>query len=300
MKKLNGGVLTPVCSPCDEHDRFLPEEFARSVHQCLQSSVDGIYVCGGTGEGLKMRLEERKEACEIAVEAAARCDKRVLVQIGAHTWRDALELAEHAANAGADAVSSVPLPGASPAELVEYYRAVAAAAGLDTIIYYTPQSSQTVEQVLECLRLPGVTGIKSSSNDFFFTMRLLAELPEGKILFNGKDEYTVPAAAQGAHGGIGMWANVFPEAYADLFRLAKAGCYREAFALQGSLNALCCIAVRMGLLPSFACILHYLGRWDRVFRTPAAQFDASFYQSFLEQAEPLLLELSTYGKGAPS
>lgn len=174
---------------------------------------------------------------------------------------------------------------------------MAAASGLDTIIYHTPQSSQTVEQVLECLEIPGVTGVKSSSNDFFFTIRLLAELPQGKILFNGKDEYTVPAAVQGAHGGIGMWANVFPAAYADMYRLAKAGSFREAFALQTKLNELCCTAVSMGLLPSFSCILRCQGRWDRVFRAPAAQPDEAFCRAFLERTGTLLEELCTYGKG---
>ena len=238
MEKNSGGILIPLCSPCDAQDRFLPGEFEQAVRLSLREPADGLYVCGGTGEGLKMRLEERKEACEIAVSAASGSGRHVLVQIGAHTWRDALELAEHAARTGADAISSVPLPDASQAELAAYYRAVAAASGLDTIIYHTPQSSQTVEQVLECLEIPGVTGVKSSSNDFFSTIRLLAELPQGKILFNGKDESPVPAAVQGAHGGIGMWANVFPAAYADMYRLAKAGSFREAFALQTKLNEL--------------------------------------------------------------
>ncbi|MCI9164456.1 MAG: dihydrodipicolinate synthase family protein [Oscillospiraceae bacterium] len=297
MEKNSGGILIPLCSPCDAQDRFLPGEFEQAVRLSLREPADGLYVCGGTGEGLKMRLEERKEACEIAVSAASGSGRHVLVQIGAHTWRDALELAEHAARTGADAISSIPLPDASQAELAAYYRAVAAASGLDTIIYLTPQSSQTVEQVLECLEIPGVTGVKSSSNDFFFTIRLLAELPQGKILFNGKDEYTVPAAVQGAHGGIGMWANVFPAAYADMYRLAKAGSFREAFALQTKLNELCCTAVSMGLLPSFSCILRCQGRWDRVFRAPAAQPDEAFCRAFLERTGTLLEELCTYGKG---
>ena len=51
------------------------------------------------------------------MSAASGSGRHVLVQIGAHTWRDALELAEHAARTGADAISSVPLPDASQAEL---------------------------------------------------------------------------------------------------------------------------------------------------------------------------------------
>ena len=82
-----------------------------------------------------------------------------------------------------------------------------------------------------------------------------------------------------------------------MYRLAKAGSFREAFALQTKLNELCCTAVSMGLLPSFSCILRCQGRWDRVFRAPAAQPDEAFCRAFLERTGTLLEELCTYGKG---
>jgi len=296
MKKITGGVLIPVCSPCDETGRFLPDEFAKTMEDAARQPVDGVYVCGGTGEGLLMRLEERKLACEIAVAAARRRGKLVLTHIGAYSERDALELAEHAAAAGADGISTVPLPDAEPAGLRAYYEAVAAASGLQTVLYYVPDCRLPLSEVLETLELPGVIGIKSSSNDFFFTMQLMAGKPEGKLLFNGKDEYLAPAVIQGADGGIGMWANVFPGAYAGIYRRAAAGDCAGAFALQTRLNALCCIAFRLGLLETFEAILHFQGRWDRVFRSPAPRFDRGFYERFTALAGPLVEELTACGK----
>lgn len=286
LKPIKGGVLVPACSPCDEQDRFLELQFTQMLERGMQEPLDGAYLCGGTGDGMKMRLAERKTAAEIGIALCHDYDKIALVQVGANTMRDALELAEHAAVSGADGVSSVPLPGASHAQQMEYYRALTKAAGIPVILYYMPQPgvSFSLENVMESLAIPGVTGVKSSTNDFFFTQQVIASKPEGCAVFNGKDEYLAPAVFHGADGGIGMWATVFPKAYSGIYHAAKAGDYARAFALQKELNSLCVVVMRMGLLQSFACILHELGMHDRVFRTPAPQYDAAFAREFLAQA----------------
>ncbi len=293
IKPVTGGVLVPACSPCDAQDRFLETEFANMLELGLQEPLDGAYLCGGTGDGMKMRLGERKAAAEIGISLCHKYGKSALVQVGSYTMRDALELAEHAAVSGADGVSSVPLPGAGHAQQMDYYRALSRAAGIPVILYYMPQPgvSFSLENVLETLTVPGVTGVKSSTNDFFFTQQIMAGKPEGCKVFNGKDEYLAPAVIHGADGGIGMWATVFPKAYAGTYHAAKAGDYAHAFALQGELNALCAVVMRRGLLQSFACILHELGMHERVFRSPAPQYDAAFARAFFAEAGPLVERL---------
>ena len=293
LKPVTGGVLVPACSPCDAQDRFLETAFADMLEQGMNEPLDGAYLCGGTGDGMKMRLSERKTAAEIGIEICHKHGKSALVQVGAFTMRDALELAEHAAMSGADGISSVPLPGASHPQQMQYYRALSAAAGIPVILYYMPQPgvSFSLENVLETLTVPGVTGIKSSTNDFFFTQQLIAEKPAACAVFSGKDEYLAPAVIHGADGGIGMWATVFPKAYAGIYRAAKAGDYKRAFQLQSELNALCVIVMRRGLLQSFACILHELGMHDRVFRAPAPQFDAASSKTFMAEAGALVERL---------
>ena len=292
-KPVTGGVLVPACSPCDAQDRFLETAFAAMLEAGMQEPLDGAYLCGGTGDGMKMRLEERKAAADIGISICHQHGKSALVQVGANTMRDALELARHAAESGADGVSTVPLPGAGHAQQMQYYRALSQAAGIPVILYYMPQPgvSFSLGEVLETLTVPGITGIKSSTNDFFFTQQLIAEKPQGCAVFSGKDEYLAPAVIHGADGGIGMWATVFPKAYAGIYYAAKAGDYKRAFAIQSDLNALCVIVMRRGLLQSFACILHELGMHDRVFRAPAPQYDAVFAKAFLVEARPVIERL---------
>ena len=73
--------------------------------------------------------------------------------------------------------------------------------------------------------------------------------------------------------------------------VAQGDLAARAFDLQKTLNALCVIVMRKGLLQSFACILHELGMHDRVFRAPAPQYDAAFAKDFFAEARPLVEKL---------
>ena len=295
--RISGGVLVPLCSPCDGEDRFRVLPYQEGLRACLDAPIDGFYVCGGTGEGSRMGTGERMQACEAAGELARPAGQKVLVQVGAGDSETSLLLARRAAEAGADGVSTVPLPGLSWEEQLAYYAELPQASGLETVLYYTPGCTATLEQMKQALALPGITGIKSSTNDFFFTMQLLDAKPEGVVLFNGKDEYLAPAVLQGAEGGIGMWAAAFPGAYASIYRHAAAGELTEAFALQTVLNRLCCVVFRYGLLPAFSAILEHQGRWSRVFRQSAGEFDEAFRTAFLRDALPLIQRLEAARKG---
>ena len=281
---ITGGVLVPLYSPCDEEGRFLPEEFSRVMEGYLSAPVDGFYVCGGTGQGLLMTPEERKLACELAVSIAKPAGRSTLIQVGSADPALSADLAAHAAKCGADGISSVPLAGADKNSQQSYYNTIIAASGLPAILYYVPGCSQSLQDVEDFLRTPGVAGIKSSTNDLFFTMELLEAKGPDRILFNGKDEYLAAAVAQGAEGGIGMWASLFPRAYAAIFHRAAAGDLNGAFAVQTVLNHLCCVVFRYGLLPAFEAILRHLSRWDRVFRG-AERLDAETERQFLKEAE---------------
>lgn len=69
MEQKFKGILPAIASPCDENDNFLPDKFAELAGSLYDAGVHGLYVCGATSDGYKMRLNERKLAAEIAVPA---------------------------------------------------------------------------------------------------------------------------------------------------------------------------------------------------------------------------------------
>lgn len=104
------GIMPAIFSPCDEEDRFLEDSFADLATRLYAASVDGLYVCGATGEGYSMLPAERKRAAEIAAQIGKANGKTTIVHVGTNSSRQSADLAEDAARTGADMVSSMPRP----------------------------------------------------------------------------------------------------------------------------------------------------------------------------------------------
>ena len=116
------GIIPAIISPCNEQDVFLEDAYSNLAESFYREKVHGLYVCGFTGDCFNMRLEERKRAAELAVAASKKFRGQVIVHVGTPNSRDSMELAEHAANAGADAVSCMPQSNLNHAKLLQYYR----------------------------------------------------------------------------------------------------------------------------------------------------------------------------------
>ena len=101
------------------------------VEFLFSKGVDGLHVCGSTGEFATLSLEDRKAVAKACVEAA-NGRGTIMVHIGAVSTADSCMLAKHAADIGADVVSSVP-PFYYPAtrqSAMNHYRRISDACGL--------------------------------------------------------------------------------------------------------------------------------------------------------------------------
>jgi len=269
------GIVPAVASPCDENDVFLEARFAALLSELYAQGIDGVYICGATGDGPNMRLEERKRAADIAVAASREYGGTVIVHVGASNTRDATELAAHAARAGATAVSSMPPANRSHAQLVSYYTEVARAARIPVLVYHIPMLTHhtpTVDELLELLDIDGVVGLKLTDWNLFFMKRLLLARPDA-IVFSGYDEFLAPALLYGARGGIGTWYNLFPRAFIGIYQAAQRGDYGRAMQIQECLLAFQDLAWRHGVAPLFEHLLRERGFGPYCFRRPRVELD---------------------------
>src|SRR3954453_7758734 len=101
------GILPAVVTPFDDHECFVPSAFETLLESLYAANAHGIYVCGGTGEGLVQPVDQRKRVAEVAVKNSPK-GKQVIVHIGSHRTADAVELARHASRIGASAISALP------------------------------------------------------------------------------------------------------------------------------------------------------------------------------------------------
>jgi N-acetylneuraminate lyase len=261
MNRLEGlqGILPAALTPLDSEERFAGAAYEALLEKLYTAGVDGIYVCGQTGEGLLQTVEQRKRVAEASMKCSPR-GKQVIVHVGAHRTADAVELARHAGRIGVTAISSLAPSGMYTFEEVKaYYEAIAAASDLPLLVYYFPETCaviRTAEQILELCAIPNVVGLKFTDFDLY-RLRILKQ--SGAVIFNGRDEVLTAGLLMGADGGIGTFYNVVPELFVDVYRCAQRADWAGALAVQDRINAIIRTTLRFPALPAVKQMLGWSG-----------------------------------------
>lgn len=253
------GVMPALVTPLDDEEQFAPRPMEQLLERIYAAGSDGVYVCGQTGEGLLLPPQERKKAAEVSVRNSPR-GKQVIVHVGSYRTSEAVELARHAARAGAHAVSSLPPSTAfSFDEVRNYYEAIASASDLPVLVYYFPEFSRAVssiDQIWSLCDIPNVVGLKFTDFDFY---RLSMIARAGHVIFNGRDEAFAAGVLMGATGGIGSFYNLTPELFVQIWTRASAGDYRGVRETQDRINDLISAVLRFPILPAIKTLLTWSG-----------------------------------------
>jgi Tfp pilus assembly protein PilN len=64
------GIVPAVVTPMNEAGEFLPKSYERLCASLYAAGVEGLYVCGQTGEGLQQSPEQRKRVAEAELKIA--------------------------------------------------------------------------------------------------------------------------------------------------------------------------------------------------------------------------------------
>jgi dihydrodipicolinate synthase/N-acetylneuraminate lyase len=215
------GTLAAAVTPLRDSGAQLDEDaFPPLLDFYGDSGLGGLLVLGTTGEGILLSDQERRRVAELAVAGAA--GLRVIVHCGAQTTAQTCALADHAAQVGADAVAVIAPPyfAFDSAELVEHFRAAAAAcAPLPFYLYeYAQRSGYAVPiPVVEELRqrVGNLVGMKVSDAPF---ERVEGYLATGLDVFIGAESLIRQGLENGAVGAVSGVAAAFPEAVSALVR----------------------------------------------------------------------------------
>ena len=282
------GIIPAIASPCDEEDVFLEDKFAELATKLYEQGVHGLYVCGATGEGYNMRIEERKRATEIAVELSREWDGKVVVHVGTSNTRDSVELAVQAAATGANALAAMPPANHSLDQLVSYYAEIARTSQLPLLVYHIPGFTGVTLEVDEMLRLldiEGVIGLKLSDWNLFYMKRLLLRRPHVAV-FNGNDEFLCPGLLYGARGGIGMTYNLFSRLFLGIYEAVGKGDIERAMDLQNRFLAHMDIVFRYNLRAWFETAMREKGLAPYCFRRPRHVLDEATSQRLMAELRP--------------
>lgn len=165
--KING-IITAGITPMTSDGNALadPGTFEKYYQFLLDRRINGLFVCGTTGEGMLMPLSDRKAVAERAVSIVAK-QVPVLVHVGCNSTAESVELTKHARSIHADGVGVITPYFFSYDKLAmfRHFQAVAnAASDLPVFLYYLPSMAHNdiPPQLISEIRsvCPNVIGLK--------------------------------------------------------------------------------------------------------------------------------------------
>lgn len=261
------GLIAATYTPFDDDERMNLSMVAPMVERLLADGVSGLFVCGSTGEGVSLTGQERREAAQAYVAAAAG-RVPVIVQVGHNSLTEARQLAEHAASIGADAVSAVA-PSyfhiGSVGTLVGCMAKIAAGApGLPFYYYHIPAMTGVAVDMAAFLqrggqRIANLAGLKFTDSRLDQFQACVA-LDGGRFDVTwGYDEMLLSALAAGARGAVGSTYNIAAPIYRRVIDAFDAGDMAAARAAQLQAVRLVQVLLRYPLHPAIKHVLSQRG-----------------------------------------
>jgi 4-hydroxy-tetrahydrodipicolinate synthase len=219
------------------------EAFRAFVEWQIREGSHGLVPVGTTGESPTLSHEEHRRVVEICVEVAA---KRVPVIAGAgsNSTREAIDLAKHAEEAGADAVLVVTPYYNRPNQrgLYAHFRAVAEAITIPLIIYNIPPRSvidmapKTMGKLVHDCK--NIVGVKDATANLARASLQRHRMGPDFIQLSGEDATALGFMAHGGHGCISVTANVAPKLCSEFQEACLAGDFKKALGYQDRLMPL--------------------------------------------------------------
>ncbi len=189
----------------------------------IENEIDGIVICGTTGESSTLTDKEKKKVIKYAIETV-NGRVPVIAGTGSNDTRHAIELSKYAEKVGADGILVVtPYYNKTTQKgLIAHYSAIANSVTIPLIIYNVPTRTCVnilPDTVAELSKIENIVGIKEASNNFPQIAELLSKVPKDFAVVSGNDDTIVPLLSLGGTGVISVLSNVYPK---DVHNMCKA------------------------------------------------------------------------------
>lgn len=197
------------------------QAFKEIIEWQIENGIDGLVVCGSTGESITLSFKEQSELLSFAVEVV---NGRVPVigGIGVVATEQAIQLGRNAIDAGVDALLVLVPYYIKPTQeqIYKFYYDVSSALNFPIILYNNPGRcgvSMSVDTVVRLSQDSNFIGIKEADSDITrpTQYRNFIDREDFSIL-SGNSSTVAAFLAQGGHGVISTTSNVEPALCARL------------------------------------------------------------------------------------
>lgn len=208
----------------------------------IAEGTNGLVPVGTTGESPTVSHDEHKRIVEWCIDQA-KGRVPVMAGAGSNSTREAIELAEHAEGAGADAVLVVTPYYNKPTQegLYQHFKAINDAIKIPIFIYNIPGRSvidMSVETMTRLSQLPHIAGVKDATASMVRVSQQRAAMGEDFNQLSGEDATILGYMAHGGHGCISVTSNVAPRLCSEFHQAWQRGDTAAALAIHDKLMPL--------------------------------------------------------------
>ncbi len=217
------------------------DAFRQLIEYQITEGVDGLIPCGTTGESSTLSHEEHDRVIDLTIKfAAGRVP--VIAGTGSNATSEAIQLSQHAEQAGADAVLLVNPYYVRPTQkgLYLHFKAIAESVSIPCIPYNIKSrtgvnlENKTLKQLMsECAN---IVGVKEASGDLAQMKELISLRRKEFTILSGDDNMTVDLIAAGGNGVVSVAANLIPRRMKEMVHSALKGNLEKARALEKELT----------------------------------------------------------------
>lgn len=270
------GAATAIITPF-KNDKIDYEKFKELIEWQIAEGIDAIVVCGTTGEASTLSDDEHKDAITFAVNTVAG-RVPVIAGTGSNDTAYAIELTQHAASVGADAVLVVTpyYNKATQNGLIKMFTSIADASTIPVILYNVP--SRTGCNILPATAAKlaeheNIVAIKEASGNISQIAELAHLVGDKMDIYSGNDDQITPILSLGGKGVISVLSNPMPRATSKICHDFFEGRHKEAVKAQlDLLPFISALFSEVNPIP-VKCAMSHMGYCENSLRLPLTEME---------------------------
>lgn len=275
------GSMVALITPMHANGDVDYASLANLIDWQIEQGTDSIVAVGTTGESATLSMNEHVDVIEFFIkQVAGRVP--VIAGTGANNTVEAIELTQHAKDAGADCVLLVAPYYNKPTQegMYQHYKKIAESVDIPQMLYNVPGRTvvdiqqATVERLAD---IDNIVAIKDATGDIERGAKLIEAVKDRIVVLSGDDATAVELIRRGGKGNISVTANVAPKAMHEVFSLALQGKFDEANAINDKIAHLHQILfIESSPIPA-KYALQKMGKIEQGIRLPLTWLDPKYH-----------------------
>ena len=274
------GLSVACVTPFKEDFSIDKEAYVNHLNYMIDGGVDGLVICGTTGESPTFSDEEFEYLIGTAVDMAK--DKcKVIAGSGTNATNKSIKRSKMAEKLGSDGLLIVAPYYNKPVQegLIGHYTTIADTVDVPLIVYNVPgRTSVNIlpETIAQLAEHPNIVAVKEASGNMQQVLKIIASVPDDFAVLSGDDAMTLPLIAAGGKGIVSVAGNEVPDKMKAFTEACLSDDIKKARSLHYELQPLMLANFWQSNPIPVKAAMSMMGRMENVLRLPLVPLDKKY------------------------